>query len=136
MELKDRIQEILIRNNLSAASFADEIGVQRSGISHILSGRNKPSYDLIERILKRFPDINPEWFIMGNGPVERTGGSQVIQLEQKSLFPEHEPVKTDETETITASDAKKQSRKQSKKEVKMICVFYTDNTVEKYTFTT
>jgi len=55
--------------NISASKFADEIGVQRSSISHILSGRNNPSLDVVQKILKRFPDINPEWLLAGKGPM-------------------------------------------------------------------
>jgi transcriptional regulator with XRE-family HTH domain len=67
----DRIQLILKVNNLTASRFADEIGVQRSSISHILSGRNMPSLDLIQKILKRFPEINSEWILNGSGSMMR-----------------------------------------------------------------
>ncbi len=63
----DRIQLILKVQNLTASRFADEIGVQRSSISHILSGRNMPSLDLITKILKRFPEIDSEWLLNGKG---------------------------------------------------------------------
>jgi transcriptional regulator with XRE-family HTH domain len=63
----ERIQLILKTKNISASRFADEIGVQRSSISHILSGRNNPSLELVQKILKRFPDINIEWIMNGKG---------------------------------------------------------------------
>jgi transcriptional regulator with XRE-family HTH domain len=63
----DRIQLILKVQNMTASRFADEIGVQRSSISHILSGRNMPSLDLITKILKRFPEIDSEWLLNGKG---------------------------------------------------------------------
>ena len=59
--MNNRIQLILKTKDISASKFADEIGVQRSSISHILSGRNNPSLDFIQKILKRFPDINSDW---------------------------------------------------------------------------
>jgi len=65
--MNDRIQLILKTENISASKFADEIGVQRSSISHILSGRNNPSLDFIQKILKRFPDISSDWIIFGKG---------------------------------------------------------------------
>jgi len=52
---------------LTATRFADEIGVQRSGISHILSGRNQPSYDFIVKTMHKFPGINIEWLLTGKG---------------------------------------------------------------------
>ncbi|MBI9038527.1 MAG: helix-turn-helix transcriptional regulator [Bacteroidales bacterium] len=63
----DRIRLILKIKNLSSAKFAEEIGVQRSGISHILSGRNKPSLEFVHKLLNRFSDINSEWLILGKG---------------------------------------------------------------------
>ncbi len=65
----ERLLLILKMKNISASKFADEIGVQRSSISHILSGRNNPSLDVVQKILKRFPDINPEWLLAGKGPM-------------------------------------------------------------------
>jgi transcriptional regulator with XRE-family HTH domain len=65
--MKDRILQIMNKLGLSATRFADEIEVQRSGISHILSGRNQPSYDFMVKILTRFPDIDAEWLILGKG---------------------------------------------------------------------
>ncbi len=65
--MKDRILEIIKYYNLSSSQFANEIGIQRSAISHILSGRNKPSLDLILKILNKFSEINTDWLILGNG---------------------------------------------------------------------
>ena len=65
----ERILEILKIKNLSPAQFADLIGVQRSSISHLISGRNKPSLEFIQRILKTFPEINTDWMLSGKGPV-------------------------------------------------------------------
>lgn len=63
----DRITLLLKTRNISASQFADEIGVQRSSISHVLSGRNKPSLDFIQKILVRYPEINPDWLLFGKG---------------------------------------------------------------------
>lgn len=63
----NRFKELLEDNNFSASAFADEINVQRSNISHILSGRNKPSLDFILKIISRFPDINIYWLLNGTG---------------------------------------------------------------------
>jgi transcriptional regulator with XRE-family HTH domain len=63
MDLNKKIEQIIIDKGLSPSYFADTIGIQRSSISHILSGRNKPSLDIIQRILKVFPDIDRDWLI-------------------------------------------------------------------------
>jgi transcriptional regulator with XRE-family HTH domain len=63
----NRILLILKTQNLSSSQFADEIGVQRSSISHILSGRNNPSLEFVCKILKRYPEINADWILFGKG---------------------------------------------------------------------
>lgn len=65
--MNSRLQLILDLENLSPARLADMIGIQRSGLSHILSGRNKPSFEFINKLLMKFPDINAEWLITGKG---------------------------------------------------------------------
>jgi len=65
--MKDRILKILDKEKLTATKFADRIGVQRSSISHIISGRNKPSFDFISKTIDSFPYINAEWLISGKG---------------------------------------------------------------------
>jgi transcriptional regulator with XRE-family HTH domain len=63
MTINDKIKQILIDKNLTPSYFADEIGVQRSSISHILSGRNRPSFDIIQKIIRRFPDLGYDWIM-------------------------------------------------------------------------
>jgi transcriptional regulator with XRE-family HTH domain len=69
--MTDRITLLIKAKNLSAAQFADEIGVQRSSISHLMSGRNKPSLDLIQKTLQRFPEVSSEWLLFGKGEMVR-----------------------------------------------------------------
>ena len=93
--MKDRIIQFLSVNNLTSTKFADEIGVQRSSISHILSGRNKPSFDFIEKMLLAYPDINAQWLITGKGN---------MYINQPSLFNQYENKKTEETFTSPESN--------------------------------
>lgn len=67
--MNSRISLLLRAKNITPAQLADDIGVQRSGISHILNGRNKPSLDFIQRIIKKYPDISMNWLIFGDGPM-------------------------------------------------------------------
>ncbi|MFV8328109.1 helix-turn-helix domain-containing protein [Flavobacterium sp. ZS1P14] len=62
-----RLEIILDYYGLNASSFADKIGVQRSSLSHLLSGRNKPSLDFILKILDVFPDVDLYWILNGRG---------------------------------------------------------------------
>ena len=70
--MKERIERILKEKSLSSNKLAEMLEVQPSGISHILSGRNKPSMDFITKLLTVFPDISPDWFILGKGDMYRT----------------------------------------------------------------
>jgi transcriptional regulator with XRE-family HTH domain len=65
--MKTRLQQFLQLEQLSPARLADLLGIQRSGLSHILSGRNKPGFDFIQKLLTRFPTLNAEWLITGKG---------------------------------------------------------------------
>jgi len=67
MDFNDRFTKVIEYSELTPAEFAEEIGVQRSSISHIISGRNKPSLDFITKIKSKFPDLEWDWLINGNG---------------------------------------------------------------------
>lgn len=65
--MKERILAFLQSENKSAAQFAEEIGVQPSGISHILSGRNNPSLDFVMKMLHKYSSLSAEWLLFGRG---------------------------------------------------------------------
>ena len=65
--MKERLIRLLDSEQLSASKFADKIGVQRSSVSHVLSGRNKPSYDFLQKTLISFPGLSSEWLMLGQG---------------------------------------------------------------------
>jgi len=132
----ERILEILKIKNLSPAQFADLIGVQRSSISHLISGRNKPSLEFIQRILKTFPEINTEWMFSGKGPVmngenyiqeEVTPPMDLFQPEQVTREKSIEPKKT-EPEKVQ----KKKWVDPDGKKIEKIVYFYKDNTFREY----
>lgn len=66
-EFKTRLETIMTYFDLSASAFAEAIGVQRSSISHLLSGRNKPSLDFVLKVIKRFPEADLYWLLNGKG---------------------------------------------------------------------
>ncbi len=63
----DRIKKLMENEQMSSSQFADEINLQRSSLSHVLSGRNKPSLDFVMKIKQRFTEVNLHWLIFGNG---------------------------------------------------------------------
>lgn len=122
-------------SGLTAAKFADEIGVQRSGISHILSGRNNPSFDLIIRILKRYPDISTDWLIQGTGSMLKDQGETSGQTNVQDTLPFE---MTAAPEITVKQDTQKETKLPEpqdnvKKTVTKVCIFYSDNTFEQYT---
>lgn len=82
--MEDRLLKLLDTEQLSSSKFADVIGVQRSSVSHILTGRNKPSFDFLQKTLKAFPMLNADWLILGEGEMyegERgPGGGSLFDL--------------------------------------------------------
>jgi len=75
----ERIQLLMKIYQISAADLADKLGTERSGISHFLSGRNKPSLSFITKMLEKFPEVSPDWLIMGGGAMLRTEGTAANQ---------------------------------------------------------
>ena len=65
--MNDRIALVLRAKNITPSQLADDLGVQRSGVSHILNNRNKPSLEFIQKVLKCYPEISTEWMLFGEG---------------------------------------------------------------------
>lgn len=81
-----RLEIILDYYNLSASAFADKINVQRSSLSHLLSGRNKPSLDFIIKVIEVFPEVDLYWILNGKGnfPKSENVVSTVLETEKKT----------------------------------------------------
>jgi transcriptional regulator with XRE-family HTH domain len=77
--MHDRLKSWMEKEGLKSSAFADIIGVNRATISHILSGRNKPSIDFLEKLLNVYPNINANWLISGIGYMQN-------KLEQKEVL--------------------------------------------------
>lgn len=85
--LAERVKEIMEDQEYSPSGFADTIDVPRPIISHILSGRNKPSLDVIQKILMRFPELNPWWLLTGKGQMKQLNLFSEEELESVSIKP-------------------------------------------------
>lgn len=81
MNLSEKIELLIKRKQLSASQFADKLGIPRSSISHILSGRNKPSLDIVQKILRVFPEITAEDLLFE----DRTLGSLAMAKEISAI---------------------------------------------------
>ena len=79
-----RLEEIMLNNQLSAAAFAERIGVQRSSVSHILSRRNKPSLDFMLKIHEHFREIDLDWLILGNSKQKSSTPSEFLKISEQA----------------------------------------------------
>ena len=135
----DRIKLILDFYNLSASTFADMIDVPRSSISHLLSGRNKPSLDFIIKVEKAFDDVELEWLVYGKGmfPKKHTNKSNITETITKntapSLFNENDVFEEQyEKKSNTRFSENEKKGVPVEKKIKNIVVLYDDGTFEDY----
>lgn len=73
--MKDRLRQFLAAENISQAQFADSINVVRASVSHILAGRNNPSFDFIKALMLTYPRLNVEWLMFGKGKMYKDSPS-------------------------------------------------------------
>ena len=122
--MNTRLQQFLSAENITQSQFADSIGVARASISHILSGRNKPGFEFIENLAKRYPALNIEWFITGKGRMYKSS-SESIEEPIPELF---EPEPIIESKTLD----KEGQFIDIKRKVTKIMLFYNDGSFEEY----
>jgi len=139
----ERISKLIKTKKLSSSQFADEIGVQRSSVSHVLSGRNKPSLDFVTKILTAYEDINSEWLLIGKGNMF----SMSEDIQDSGLLPlveaqhdEADPivVKSDKIDDTTGRLPSKKKIAGSKhvasgrRTVEKVVLFYDDGTFREF----
>jgi plasmid maintenance system antidote protein VapI len=128
--MNKRIQQFLDIENLSPSKLADMLGLQRSGISHILAGRNKPSYDFILKFLRTFPNINPDWLLMGKGKIYRNG-----ENDQNNQNEENTPQLTinfEENQEFYEESDEATEIKIIEKKINRITLFYNDGSFQEF----
>ena len=136
-----RLEIIFDYYSVSASGFADSIGVQRSALSHLMSGRNKPSLDLIMKIVESYPEVDMYWLLNGKGnfpkenvPEIKPGPPTLSKSQATDLFssndnPEENAVANNAMEEQSHKIDKSQS---SSTDIEYIAVFYKDGTFKKY----
>ena len=80
--MNTRLQQFISAENLTQSQFADSIGVAKAGISHILSGRNRPGYEFFRAIAQKYPKINLEWLITGKGKMYKEPSTEMNTLNE------------------------------------------------------
>lgn len=141
--MKERIIEFLRAENKTSAQFAEEIGVQPSGISHILSGRNNPSLDFIMKMLEKYRFLSTEWLLFGRGTMYKDTKIQSLFDEFNTLSTSDNSVSSGATASKSIDDiidnkldsVKAKSSDQepnNTSEVKCIVWFFKDNSFKEY----
>lgn len=114
----ERLQKVIDFYGETASGFAEKIGVQRSSISHILSGRNKPSLDFVMKVLHSYPEVELYWLMNGKGEFP---SQPKISESPNSNLPKTE-IKTETKKTKSESDS----------EIEKIVIFYKDGTFKSF----
>ena len=140
-EFTNRLREIIEYYDLSASSFADKIEVGRSSISHLLSGRNKPSLEFVMKIVKTFPEVELYWLLNGKGTFPKTeeytvgknvnpkvSGSKLESASKNSeddLFSSSSESKTEDKSLVNLPNRKD-------KKIAKVIIFYEDGTFDAF----
>ncbi|KOP36997.1 XRE family transcriptional regulator [Flavobacterium sp. WLB] len=141
-----RLEIILDYYGLNASSFADKIGVQRSSMSHLLSGRNKPSLDFVMKILDVFPEVDLYWILVGKGNFPKSENETVpnfqnINSDSPSSSNENysgedlfTPLNKEENKSPIKSliETKKSNLSFEEDEIEKIVIFYKNGTFKAY----
>lgn len=118
LDFTERLQKVIKFYDETASSFAEKIGVQRSSISHILSGRNKPSLDFVMKVLHAYPDVDLYWLMNGKGSFPSTPKPRELKITNSHP----EPL----TEFSNIKDKPESS------DIDKIIIFYKDGSFKSY----
>ena len=143
--MREKLLNLMKSEQLTASKLAELLDIQPSGISHILSGRNKPSFDLVQKILRRFPRVNPDWLLLDKDEMYRTidiepkpATSQSISTDELDGTMQQSPASgmtAPATNTTSASTPAQQiaaAYAPKSGNVKRVIVLFDDHTFESY----
>ena len=132
-----RLEQIFEFYELTPSSFADKIGVQRSSLSHLLSGRNKPSLDLILKIIAVFNEVDLYWILLGEGEIGKktireTKSPTLLENNSEKLIDEKNVASANDKNAKHTNDTINLQRVDSNLEIKNIIIFYTNGTFKNF----
>jgi transcriptional regulator with XRE-family HTH domain len=125
MDLSEKIKQILIDKNITPSLFADEIGIQRSSMSHILAGRNKPSLDIVQKIVRRYPELGLTW-ILDDEPLPAP------VLAAPAAAPELRKKNVATPNVVQENVTKPKPETKPEKQIDKILIFYSDGTFQEF----
>ncbi len=118
IDFSKRLKTVMDHYGLTATAMADSIQIQRSSISHLLSGRNKPSLDFVLKVLEEYPEVELYWLLKGKGSFPKT-----VKTDASTLFPQ---------DTQSLPSLFDLSKKQKEDAIEKIIVFYKNGTFKSY----
>lgn len=133
--LTERIRQLMEQLGMNKKTFSEKIGENPSKISHIFMGRNNPSLDMLQKILRAFPDVSTDWLIMGRGESLLNNERQKIDdhelsgLENKNDKQEQKQEDNDEN-SVNAKENKASIAAANNLRIKKIIILYEDGSFE------
>lgn len=128
-----RLEKILEYFNLSAAAFAEEIDFNRSTISHLLSGRNKPSLEFVMKLYQKFPEVDMDWLLFGKGNFPSTHENLKSPDNQKQIKTPNEGNSLNLFSEENNADINRNIQvNQNAKNIERIIIFFSDGTFNTY----
>ncbi|WP_298420810.1 helix-turn-helix transcriptional regulator [uncultured Kordia sp.] len=129
-DFSKRLKKVIDYYGLSASAFSEKLGVQRSSISHILSGRNKPSLEFVMKILNAFPEVELYWLLNGKGSFPKVTSEKIESTPPPISIPKIEKQVAQQSLPLTENVVSKISS--NEKTIDKIVIFYTDGTFDAY----
>ena len=141
--MREKLLVLMKNEGLTSSRLAELLGIQPSGISHILGGRNKPSFDFVQKVLRRFPRLNPDWLLLDSEQMYRDLTTEDSQPVENSIFSNEattvqgneqnrEEVKSPAQTTTSVATALINSAGQTHGAIKRVIVLFEDRTFESY----
>lgn len=131
-DFSKRLQRVIDFYGESASSFAENIGVQRSSISHILSGRNKPSLDFVLKILATYPEVELYWLLNGKGNFPKRDQHNTATPSAKISNEPNVQSEIDKKETSLSKILNSDLSTNSNKQIERIVIFFSDGSFKNY----
>lgn len=120
--LKDRVKQVMDSESLSPKEFSNKLAIQRSSLSHIFSGRNKPSLDFIVKLTKTFPKLSMQWMLHGAGEMYALPTDTAVTRDVTNVKGVKKQTSDVNVESVISSSL------DSGKSIRKIIVIYGDNT--------
>ena len=128
--MDQRLLQFLKAENITQSQFADNLGIAKASVSHLLAGRNKPSFEMIEKIAAVYPALSLEWLITGSGRMYKSGNGENSPENAYEIL-DLEPETDSQPKVSTLS--KRTQRLKGQRNISKIVVFFDDGTFQELT---